>query len=70
MTGSPEINTNAYIYTHIYIYTYIHTHTQTYLFMNKNIRTHSEHQDTITTQSCHDHGISKYSARFCITLTL
>ena len=70
MTGSPEINTNAYIYTHIYIYTYIHTHTQTYLFMNKNIRTHSEHQDTITTQSCHDHGISKYSACFCITLTL
>ena len=55
MTGSPEINTNAYIYIytyiHIYIHTYIHTYTQTYLCMNKNVRTHSKHQDTITTQS-------------------
>ena len=62
----------AYIskYIHIHIYTQIHTYTYICLCMNKKIRIHSEHQHTITKESCHDHGISKYSVLFMYFIDL
>ena len=51
-------------YIPIHIHTHICTHTYICLCINKNIRIHSEHGDTITEESCHDHDISKYSVLF------
>ena len=42
-------------YIPIHIQTHICTHTYICLCINKNIRIHSEHGDTIAEESCHDH---------------
>ena len=46
------------------------THTYICLCINKNIRIHSEHGDTIAEESCHDHDISKYSVLFMYFIDL
>ena len=57
-------------YIPIHIHTHICTHTYICLCINKNIRIHSEHGDTITEESCHDHDISKYSVLFMYFIDL
>ena len=57
-------------YIPIHIHTHTCTHTYICLCINKNIRIHSEHGDTITEESCHDHDISKYSVLFMYFIDL
>ena len=57
-------------YIPIHIQTHICTHTYVCVCINENIRIHSEHVDTITEESCHDHDISKYSVLFMYFIDL